>query len=45
MEAGLDAVNISLDTLDAETFRKSTRRDEAEKGAEGLEAALSYPGA
>lgn len=43
MEAGLDAVNISLDTLDAETFRKITRRDELKKVLEGLEAALSYP--
>ena len=35
MEAGLDAVNISLDTLDAETFRKITRRDELKKVLEG----------
>ena len=28
MEAGLDAVNISLDTLEETTFRKITRRDD-----------------
>lgn len=43
MEAGLDAVNISLDTVDTETFRKITRRDELKQVLEGLEAALSYP--
>ena len=44
MEAGLDAVNISLDTLDEETFRKITRRDDLTQVLEGLKAALSYPG-
>lgn len=43
MEAGLDAVNISLDTLDRETFRKITRREELDQVLEGLERALSYP--
>lgn len=43
MEAGLDAVNISLDTLDGEMFQKITRRDELDLVMEGLEAALSYP--
>ena len=32
MEAGLDAVNISLDTLEETTFRKITRRDEFSPG-------------
>lgn len=43
MEAGLDALNISLDTLEAENFRRITRRDELDRTLEGLEAALSYP--
>lgn len=42
-EAGLDAVNISLDTLDRETFQKITRRDELAQVIEGLKAALSHP--
>ena len=46
MEAGLDAVNISLDTLEWErTFRKITRRDELKKVLEGVEAALFLSGA
>lgn len=43
MEAGLDALNISLDTLEAENFRRITRRNELDRTLEGLEAALSYP--
>lgn len=43
MEAGLDAVNISLDTLDAETFEKITRRNALPQVLGGLTAALSYP--
>lgn len=43
MEAGLDALNISLDTLEAENFRRITRRNELNRTLEGLEAALSYP--
>ena len=42
MEAGLDALNISLDTLETENFRRITRRDELDRTLEGLEAALSY---
>lgn len=40
---GLDAVNISLDTLDPELFRKLTRFDRIDQVLEGIEAALSYP--
>ena len=43
MEAGLDALNISLDTLDAENFQRITRRNELGRTLEGLEMALSYP--
>lgn len=37
--AGLDRVNVSLDTLDPETFRQLTRRDRMNDVLEGLEAA------
>lgn len=44
MKAGLDAVNVSLDTLENDTFQKITRRDDLCQVLEGLEAALScYP--
>lgn len=43
VQAGLDAVNISLDTLDSEQYRTITRRDEFGKALLGLEAALRYP--
>lgn len=42
-DAGLDAVNISLDTLDRTQYREFTRRDELEAALEGLKAALRYP--
>ncbi len=38
--AGLDRVNISLDTLDAEQFRKITRVGKLEDTLAGIEAAL-----
>ncbi len=38
-DAGLDRVNISLDTTDAETFLKITRRDRLSDVVDGLEAA------
>ena len=41
--AGLDAVNVSLDTLDRAQYMKLTRRDELEAALRGLEAALQYP--
>lgn len=44
LEAGLDGVNLSLDTLDREQFAALTRRDELPRTLEGLEAALAAPG-
>lgn len=43
MEAGIDAVNISLDTLDPVLFQQITRRDSLDKVLAGLKAALSFP--
>lgn len=43
VEAGLTAVNISLDTLDRAQYEELTRRDQLEEALRGLEAALSYP--
>lgn len=42
--AGLDGVNISLDTLDAGRFAAITRGGRVEQVLEGLEAALAQPG-
>lgn len=42
-EAGIDAINISLDTIDSEVFRQITRRDKLQEVLEGIETALSYP--
>lgn len=39
-DAGLDRVNISLDTLDEESFRYITRRGKLSEALEGIEAAL-----
>jgi cyclic pyranopterin phosphate synthase len=39
-EAGVDRVNISLDTLDPERFREITRRGDLARVWEGVEAAL-----
>lgn len=38
--AGLDRVNVSLDTLDPELFRTLTRRDRHERVIAGIDAAL-----
>jgi len=38
-DAGLDRVNISLDTLNAERFLEMTRRDELHRVLDGIEAA------
>ena len=38
-DAGLDRVNISLDTLDAEKYRRLTRGGDLEKALEGIRAA------
>jgi cyclic pyranopterin phosphate synthase len=40
-EAGLDRVNISLDSLDPEVFRAITRRGDLEEVWRGVEAALA----
>jgi cyclic pyranopterin phosphate synthase len=40
-EAGLFRLNVSLDTLDRELFRKLTRRDALDAVLEGLEAAAA----
>lgn len=42
--AGLDAVNVSLDTLDPEQYRSITRRDGLETVLRGLEAARQAEG-
>ncbi len=44
VEAGLDGVNISLDTLDRKGFEALTRRDGLPQVLEGLHAALAVPG-
>ena len=41
--AGVDGINVSLDTLDRECFRRITRRDLLEKAVEGIRSALRYP--
>ncbi|MDO5142515.1 MAG: GTP 3',8-cyclase MoaA [Eubacteriales bacterium] len=44
LSAGLDGVNLSLDTLDRAQFAALTQRDELSRALEGLEAALAAPG-
>ena len=39
-EAGVDRLNISLDTLDGAKYRRITRRGELSQALEGIEAAL-----
>jgi cyclic pyranopterin phosphate synthase len=39
-QAGLDRVNVSLDTLRADRFRALTRRDDLERVVAGIDAAL-----
>ena len=39
-EAGVDRLNISLDTLDAEKYRRITRRGDLTQALRGIEAAL-----
>lgn len=43
-EAGLDGVNISLDTCDRALFMKIARRDSLDRVLEGIEAAQQYQG-
>lgn len=40
VDSGLDAVNISLDTLDADVFREVTGRDELDAVLKGMKAAV-----
>lgn len=42
-EAGLDAVNVSLDTRNRECFQKITRRDFLDQSLEGIKETLCYP--
>lgn len=42
--AGLDAVNISMDSLDEKGYEKISRRNMLSKTLEGLDAALACPG-
>ena len=41
-DSGLDAVNVSLDTLNPKRFFEITGRDDLESVLEGIEAALQY---
>lgn len=43
VQAGLDAVNISLDTLDEEQYKNLTRRGKLKDALEGLYAAIKHP--
>ena len=43
MYQGLDAVNISIDTLDETCYHTVTRCGELNQALEGLQAALEYP--
>src|SRR6185295_8225093 len=40
-EAGVDRINVSLDSLDPERFREITRRGDLEEVWQGVEAALA----
>lgn len=44
LDAGLDGVNVSLDTLDRARYAALTRRDALDRVLDGLNAALSVPG-
>lgn len=44
LAAGLDGVNISLDTLDRQQFTAIARRDLLDQALAGLESALAAPG-
>ncbi len=43
VEAGIDAINISLDTTDSDIFKQITRRDLFKDVWEGILACLKYP--
>ncbi|MDD7389687.1 MAG: GTP 3',8-cyclase MoaA [Lachnospiraceae bacterium] len=42
-DAGIDSINISLDTLNRELYAQITRRDQLEAVRKGIEAVLAYP--
>ena len=42
-DAGIDAVNISLDTLDRAMYAKITRRDRLLQALDGIRAVCAYP--
>lgn len=42
-EAGIDGINLSLDTLKPEVYEKIVRRDRFAQAMEGFEAALEHP--
>lgn len=42
-EAGVDGINLSLDTLNKDVFEKITRRNTFDKVMEGFHEALKYP--
>ena len=44
LDAGIDGINLSLDTLDRARFFERTRRDSLPQVLEGLDAALAVPG-
>lgn len=41
--AGIDGINLSLDTMNPKVYQMITRRDAYEKAMEGFHAALQYP--
>lgn len=43
VQAGIDGINVSLDTLDKERFKQITRFDCLEEVLEGIRTALCYP--
>lgn len=43
VSSGIDAVTVSLDTLDRERFRQMTRRDELPRVLEGIRAMRRHP--
>ncbi len=44
LDAGIDGINLSLDTLDRTRFFERTRRDALPQVLQGLDAALGVPG-
>ena len=42
-DAGIDGINLSIDTLNPKVYEKIVRRDQFEKAMEGFEAALKHP--